>query len=104
MTIDSTFKQAKHSYVVTEYNQFAIYDHPWDGPCFGTGPDIWVNINPNKPIGHIVRKCYQPSVINISGIFRWIDWEIFQVIRKDNGKGINNYDHPVYDNEDWFNF
>jgi hypothetical protein len=72
-------KNAKLSQVVPEYKKYAIYDHPWDGPCFGTGPDLWVSINSNNPIGYIIEKCY-PSIMN-SGLFYWEDWEIFSVQR-----------------------
>ncbi|RIA90707.1 hypothetical protein C1645_823003 [Glomus cerebriforme] len=76
-------KNAKLARVAPEYKEYAIYDHPWDGPCFGTGPDLWVNINPKNPIGYTTKKCYQPSITN-SEMFYWEDWEVFSVQSNDN--------------------
>jgi hypothetical protein len=66
-----------------DYKDYAIYDHPWDGICFGTGPDLWINIKPNNPIGYTIKKCYQSSIMN-SDIFYWEDWEVFSVQRSSN--------------------
>ncbi|GBB98914.1 hypothetical protein RclHR1_03360011 [Rhizophagus clarus] len=76
-------KNVKLSQVKPEYKNFAIYDHPWDGICFGTGPDLWVNIEPSNPIGYTIKNCYQPSIMN-SDIFYWEDWEVFSVRRSSN--------------------
>ncbi|CAI2171913.1 2040_t:CDS:2 [Funneliformis geosporum] len=71
-------KSPKLSNVVPEHKKDAIFDHPWNGPCFGTGPDLWVNIDFNNPIGHAIRKSYQHSIMK-SRDFRWEDWEVFSV-------------------------
>ncbi|CAG8509011.1 2178_t:CDS:2 [Funneliformis mosseae] len=68
------------SKVIPEYRKSAIFDHPWNGPCFGTGPDLWVNTDPNNPIGHATRKSYQHAIMR-SRDFHWEDWEVFSIKR-----------------------
>ncbi|CAG8493579.1 9788_t:CDS:2 [Funneliformis caledonium] len=84
-SIDSTAKTTldeNHvlSKVIPEYRKSAIFDHPWNGPCFGTGPDLWVNTDPNNPIGHATRKSYQHAIMK-SRDFHWEDWEVFSIKR-----------------------
>ncbi|CAB4381461.1 unnamed protein product [Rhizophagus irregularis] len=74
-TLDNNVKLSK---VKTEYKNYSIYDHPWDGICFGTGPDLWVNTKPSNPIGYTIKKCYQSSIMK-SDTFYWEDWEVFSV-------------------------
>ncbi|KAG9294369.1 hypothetical protein G9A89_001874 [Geosiphon pyriformis] len=65
-------------------HQFATYDHPWDGPCFGVGPDLWISINNKQRIGQSIRKTYQERLRAKEGFFFWDDWEVFQIGKNDN--------------------
>ncbi|CAG8490045.1 5818_t:CDS:1 [Ambispora leptoticha] len=75
-----SLKGARLIRVLKKYHEYAIYDHPFDGPCFGIGPDLWVSLNNEKKTGKTVRKAYKENLRRQKNeIFYWDDWEIFQV-------------------------
>ncbi|CAG8611041.1 3985_t:CDS:2 [Ambispora leptoticha] len=72
---------AKISRIKENAKHCALVDHPWDGPCFGSGPDLWVSINCSKKIGQTVTDTYEIGIEDHDGFFYWDDWEIFQIIK-----------------------
>ncbi|CAG8477477.1 20085_t:CDS:1, partial [Racocetra fulgida] len=76
-------EDAKCGYILYDQVDFAIYDHPQDGPCFGSGPDLYVNIKRDQPLGYRQHRCYKSGVFDRQGSFRWKDWEVFQIVKKE---------------------
>ncbi|CAG8508335.1 3095_t:CDS:2 [Cetraspora pellucida] len=58
-----------------------IDDLAWNGPRFGKGPDLWVCMN-NDQSGEARKVTYESSITETEGRFRWIDCEIFSVVKK----------------------
>ncbi|CAG8646250.1 25801_t:CDS:2 [Gigaspora margarita] len=75
-------EDAKYGYILSDQINYAIYDHPQDGPCFGSGPDLYVGFNCDQPLGYRQNRCYKSGVFNRQGSFRWKDWEIFQIVKE----------------------
>ncbi|CAG8620439.1 4018_t:CDS:2 [Ambispora gerdemannii] len=72
---------AKISRIKENAKHCALVDHPWDGPCFGAGPDLWVSINCSKKIGQVVNDTYEMGIKDHDVFFYWDDWEVFQIIK-----------------------
>ncbi|CAG8569134.1 16334_t:CDS:2 [Cetraspora pellucida] len=82
-TKKAELEDAKCGFILSDQVDSAIYDHPQDGPCFGTGPDLYVNTKRDQPLGHRQHRCYKSGVFNRQGSFRWKDWEVFQIVKKE---------------------
>ncbi|CAG8528387.1 539_t:CDS:1 [Ambispora gerdemannii] len=78
----TSLKGARLIRVLPQYHESGIYDHFWDGPCFGLGPDLWVSVNNEKKLGKTMRRAYKENLMPKHENFCWEDWEIFQVVRK----------------------
>ncbi|CAG8551888.1 7100_t:CDS:1 [Ambispora leptoticha] len=73
-------KDAKISRIREQFIQQGIYDHPGDGICFGSGPDLWINLNDcNKKVGQCMQRAYTFGVKEKRGFFYWDDLEVFEV-------------------------
>ncbi|CAG8785354.1 16663_t:CDS:2, partial [Dentiscutata erythropus] len=75
---------AKYGYILSDQIDSAIYDHPEGGPCFGSGPDLYVSLKRDQPVGYRLNRCYKSGVFNRQGSFRWKDWEVFQIVKNIN--------------------
>ncbi|CAG8569878.1 12874_t:CDS:2 [Ambispora gerdemannii] len=73
---------AKLSRIVNHLCDLGVQDHPLNGPCFGTGPDLWVNISASggQKIGQSVRQTYAEKIFGTQGFFSWVELEVFEVI------------------------
>ncbi|CAI2173476.1 12791_t:CDS:2, partial [Funneliformis geosporum] len=58
-----------------------IDDLVWLGPKFGKGPDLWVRMNTDKS-GEARKDTYESNVLEVEGRFRWIECEIFSIMKK----------------------
>ncbi|CAG8450741.1 15615_t:CDS:2 [Dentiscutata heterogama] len=77
-------EDAKYGYILSDQIDSAIYDHPEGGPCFGSGPDLYVSLKRDQPVGYRLNRCYKSGVFNRQGSFRWKDWEVFQIVKNIN--------------------
>ncbi|CAI2169194.1 16862_t:CDS:1 [Funneliformis geosporum] len=55
--------------------------HSRDGPCFGLGPDLLINLNEGEKIGKVYPASYQYPIINFEGNFEYEDVEVFSVMK-----------------------
>nr|CAG8434899.1 14418_t:CDS:2 [Entrophospora candida] len=73
------------SRVLPQFANDAVFEHPAGGPCFGTGPDLWINIDSKEKFGHNVPSSYEHDILdyhdNVRGSFEWEDFEIFQIVQ-----------------------
>ncbi|CAG8497920.1 15507_t:CDS:1 [Funneliformis caledonium] len=53
--------------------------HSRDGPCFGLGPDLSINLNGEK-ICQVFPTSYQNPIINFEGKFEYEEVEVFSVM------------------------
>ncbi|CAB4405555.1 unnamed protein product [Rhizophagus irregularis] len=58
-----------------------IDDLIWIGPKFGKGPDLWVRMNADQS-GEARKGTYESSILETEGRFRWIECEIFSLMKK----------------------
>nr|CAG8506581.1 14993_t:CDS:1 [Entrophospora candida] len=58
-----------------------VDDLAWHGPRFGKGPDLWLKMNRDQS-GEARKVTYESSILENDGRFRWVDCEIFSVVRK----------------------
>ncbi|GES98579.1 hypothetical protein GLOIN_2v1788665 [Rhizophagus clarus] len=58
-----------------------IDDLIWIGPKFGKGPDLWVRMNADQS-GEARKGTYESSILENEGRFRWIECEIFSIMKK----------------------
>ncbi|CAG8569841.1 12872_t:CDS:2 [Ambispora gerdemannii] len=86
--LDDESEDAKISKIRENFIQLGIYDHPGDGICFGSGPDLWINLNVNshnKQYGQCVQRAYSFGVKEQQGRFYWDDLEVFEVLDNQSG-------------------
>ncbi|CAG8551866.1 7099_t:CDS:2 [Ambispora leptoticha] len=76
---EKSIEGARLSRIVNHFCELGVQDHPLDGPCFGTGPDLWINISELK-IGQSVKQTYAEKILEPQGFFSWAEVEVFEVI------------------------
>ncbi|CAG8636296.1 4242_t:CDS:2, partial [Funneliformis mosseae] len=82
--IDSTIIGPQHTALIARWldnEPIEIDDLVWLGPKFGKGPDLWVRMNTDKS-GEARKDTYESNVLEVEGRFRWIECEIFSIMKK----------------------